>query len=164
MNISSCETIEQISSTYSAPHKETRVSCRAIVAKDGKMLFSNETKTGIYMSPGGSLEDGETLEECCIRELMEETGFIVKPLNPFITVKEYCYDILYISHYFICEITGECERALTETESFKGMAPAWLDFDKALEVFGIYKELHPDKESLYLREFTVINKYLDYIK
>ena len=159
-----CETVEQISKTYSAPHKETRISCRAIVVKDGKMLFSNETKTGVYMSPGGSLEEGESLEECCVRELMEETGFIVKPLKPFITVKEYCYDILYISHYFLCEITGECERALTETEIFKGMAPAWLDFPKALEIFGTYKQQTPDKESLYLREYTVINKYLDYIK
>jgi len=28
--------------------------------------------------PSGTLEEGETLEECCIREFGEETGFIVK--------------------------------------------------------------------------------------
>lgn len=164
MNIKNIETIEQISRTYTAPHKETRTSCRAIIVKNGKMLFSFESKTGFYMSPGGSLEEGESFEECCIRELKEETGFIVNPLKQFITVKEYCYDILYISHYFICEITGECERALTGTEIFKGMQPEWLDTQKAIEIFGTYKEQTPDKESLYLRELTVLNKYLAAVK
>lgn len=164
METKSIETIEQISRTYTAPHKEERISCRAIVVNDGKILLSHESKTGFYMSPGGSLEDGETLEECCIRELKEETGFIVEPIKEFVVVKEYCYDILYISRYFICEITGECERALTATEAFKGMQPEWLETEKALEVFGTYKEQTPDKESLYLRELTVLKKYLDSVK
>lgn len=113
------------------------------------------------MSPGGSLEEGETYEECCVRELMEETGFKVKPVKQFLTVNEYCYDTLYVSNYFICEIIGEGERALTETEKFKGMVPRWVEIEKALEIFGEYAKQTPDKESLYLREFTVINKYIE---
>lgn len=153
--------IEQVSKTYIAPHKETRTSCRAIVVKDNKILLSYESKTGFYMSPGGSLEGGETFEECVVRELAEETGYNVVPVKAFAVVNEYCYDILYVSRYFICEIEGECERALTETEIYKGMVPRWVDVDKAVEIFGTYRMYTPDKESLYLREFTVINKYIE---
>lgn len=151
--------IEQVSSTYTAPYKEKRVSCRALVVENGKVLLSYESKTGFYMSPGGSLEDGESHEECCIRELMEETGYKVRVVKPFVTVNEYCYDKLYVSNYFICQVAGECEKALTETEKFKGMQPEWVDISHALEVFSSYKKHTPDKESLYLREYTVLNLY-----
>ena len=164
MQTKNCETIEQVSKTYTAPHKETRISCRGIIVVDGKILLSHESKTGFYMSPGGSLENGENFEECCARELLEETGFIVRPVKPFVTVNEYCYDILYVSNYFICEIIGKGENALTETELFKGMEPRWLEIDDALEIFGTYKKQTPDKESLYLRELTVIKKYIEATK
>lgn len=153
--------IEQISKTYTAPYKEVRTSCRAIIVKDNKILLSHESKTGFYMSPGGSLEEGETFEECVVRELMEETGYKVEPVSPFVTVNEYCYDTLYISHYFICEIVGEGERALTETEIYKGMMPKWVELQNAVEIFSTYLKHTPDKESLYLREYTVINKYIE---
>ena len=155
----SVKVIEQVSRTYTAPYKEKRISCRAIIVNDGKILLSHESKTGIYMSPGGSLEDGETYEECCAREVEEETGFKVKVGKPFVTVNEYCYDILYVSNYFICEITGNGNSALTPTEEFKGMCPKWLDVEEAVEVFSIYSTLTPDHESLYLREYTVLNEY-----
>lgn len=155
------EIIEQYSSTYEEPYKEKRVSCRGVTVEDGKILLSHERNTGFYMSPGGSLEEGETLEECCIREFMEETGYEIRIVKPFLTVNEYCYDKLYVSNYFLCEVTGTGERALTETEKFKDMAPAWVDIEDALRIFGTYKEQTPDKESLYLREYTVINRFLD---
>ncbi len=150
------EIINQFSSTYTEPYKREYISCRAVIIEDGKILLSHETNTGYYMSPGGGLEEKETLEECVEREVLEETGYIVKAIKPFVTVNEYCYDTLYISHYFICEIIGKGEAHLTETEKFKKMAPAWVDIDKATEIFGTYKNHTPDKESLYLREYTIL--------
>ncbi len=155
------EIIEQYSNTYTAPYSRKYVSCRAIITDNNKVLLSHERNTGFYMSPGGGLEDGETLEACVEREVLEETGFIVKALTPFVTVNEYCYDTLYISHYFICEITGNGKKSLTETEKFKDMAPAWLEINEAIKIFGTYKKQTPDKESLYLREYTVLNKTLN---
>ena len=154
------ETIEQISSTYTSPYKKKRISCRAIIIEGGRILLSHETNGGTYMSPGGGLEENETNEQCVEREVLEETGYIVKVTKPFITVNEYCYDTLYINRYFICEITGEGERRLTENEIYKKMEPEWVDISKAIEIFGTYKSLTPDKESLYLREFTILNKLI----
>lgn len=154
------ETIEQISSTYTSPYEKKRISCRAIIIEDGRILLSHETNGGTYMSPGGGLEENETNEQCVEREVLEETGYIAKATKPFITVNEYCYDTLYINRYFICEITGEGKRHLTENEIYKKMEPEWVEISKAVEIFSTYKNLTPDKESLYLREFTILNKLI----
>lgn len=159
LNMFICPVTEQISHTYTAPFSKKRISCRAIVIKDGKILLSHETKYGdCYMSPGGGIENGETSEQCVEREVLEETGYIVKAIKPLITINEYCYDTLYVNRYFICEITGEGERRLTENEIYKKMQPEWVDIDEATEIFGNYKTLPPDKESLYLREYTILEK------
>ena len=51
-----------------------------IFIKDDKILFSKrglEPDIGRYELPGGFLEYGESAEECCVREISEETGLVV---------------------------------------------------------------------------------------
>ncbi len=156
-----CEIIRQYNKIYADPPERVRVSCRAFVIDKDKLLLSHEVNKNVYMSPGGGLEDGETLSECCKREVQEETGYIVRPIRKFLVVNEYSFETLYISHYFLCEIIGKGEAHLTETEIDHGITPAWLSFDKALSVFGTYESKQLDHRSLYLREFTTIQKYLE---
>ncbi len=158
------ETINQYAKTYDNPPLKVRDASRGIVVENGKVLLSYEVNTNVYMSPGGGLEYGETLEECCIRELREETGYDVIPLERFITINEYCFETLYISNYFICKKVGACSQSLTEIEIEHGITPVWVDIDKAIEIFSDYPNKREDISSLYLREFTVLNKYLSYIK
>ncbi len=152
--------LEQYSLHHVNPPEKTRVSCRGIVMRDGKVLLSYESKKDVYMSPGGGLEDGETLEECCKRELMEETGYIVKPVRQLLTMDEYCFETLYVSHYFICEIIGEGEKTLTRTEIAHGMEPRWVDINEAVGIFSKYASKREDHASLYLREYTVLNELI----
>lgn len=152
------ETIKQFARAYTYPPERVRVGCRGLVVKDNKVLLSYEERTGVYMSPGGGLENGETLEECVARELQEETGFKVKPLKAFLKVKEYAYEVLWENNYFICEIEGECERNLTESEKYNKVSAKWVEIDKAIEIFSDYQSRPTDKASLYLREYTVLNK------
>lgn len=158
------EIINQYSKHHSDPPERIRISSRGIVVENGKILLSHERNTDVFMSPGGGLEENETLEECCVRELCEETGYIVNPLKQFITVNEYCFETLYVSNYFICEIAGECEQSLTETEVEHGINPEWIELEKAVEIFGAYASKREDHASLYLREFTVIGKYMESLK
>ncbi len=155
------EIINQYAKTYSDPPERIRPSARGILVENGKILLSYEKNTGVYMSPGGGLEEGETLEECCIRELREETGTVIEPLKHFITINEYCFETLYNSNYFICKKTGESKPSLTETEIEHGITPVWVSIDEALEIFGAYASKREDIASLYLREFTVLNKYIN---
>lgn len=51
-----------------------------IVNKNGKILMIKRAKKEgnlLWAFPGGKVEDGETKEQACIREVHEETGIIV---------------------------------------------------------------------------------------
>ena len=134
-----CPIINQYVKPYSDPPRGIRQSGRGLVVKDGMILLSHEVNTEVYMSPGGGLEVGETLEECCARELLEETGYTVKVIEPFVTVNEYCFETLFVSNYFICEAVGRGEQRLTDVEVAHGIVPEWISVDAALEIFGEYK-------------------------
>ena len=93
------EIINQVSKTFFEPIEKRRTSCRGIVMKDGKVLLSHELKKDVYMSPGGGLEEGESLAECCKREILEETGVIASVGEQVFTINEYVFNELYIAHY-----------------------------------------------------------------
>ena len=133
--------LNQYGNIYSDPPERIRHSGRGLVISDGKVLLSHERNTGVYMSPGGGWEDGETLAECCVRELREETGYEVEVVGEeFLTINEYSFETLYIGHYFICKAVGTCDHALTATEIDHGLHPVWVDLDEALAIFGRYEE------------------------
>lgn len=155
------ESIKQYAKNYSDPPEKERIASRGLIIENGKILLSYEKNTDVYMSPGGGLENGESLSECCIRELREETGYEVKPIKHFLVINEYCFETLYISNYFLCERVGKSKQSLTDIEIEHGITPVWLKIEKALEIFGGYASKREDIASLYLREFTVINKYLE---
>lgn len=48
---------------------------------DGRVLLvlrGREPSRGLWSVPGGKVEPGETLEEACAREVLEETGLTVR--------------------------------------------------------------------------------------
>ena len=60
-----------------------RNSAKAIVINHGKILLNRCTSRfgEYYALPGGGQNPGETLQEAVQRELLEETGYRVKPLR-----------------------------------------------------------------------------------
>lgn len=58
-----------------------RVGVGAITIHEGKVLLVKrgvEPARGLWAVPGGTLELGETLQECTAREMLEETGITIK--------------------------------------------------------------------------------------
>ncbi len=45
------------------------------------MVLQGKRRRKRWSVPSGGLEKGETLEECCIREVWEETGYNVEVVN-----------------------------------------------------------------------------------
>jgi 8-oxo-dGTP pyrophosphatase MutT (NUDIX family) len=58
----------------------------AYVVRDGKTLLLKHKKLGMWLPPGGHIDEGETPDEAALRELREETGldadFLVPPRGP----------------------------------------------------------------------------------
>lgn len=141
---------------------KTRVGCRGIVIKNSRILISHEVNADYYLIPGGGLEAGETSEECCAREVCEETGYIVKPVFHFLTINEYYGEYKYINHYFLCDIIGESEQNLTANEIKRGLIPEWISPKKMLELYskhGNFATTNEEKRGAYLREYTALTEY-----
>ena len=64
------------------------VGIGAVIVLDGKVVLikrGSEPLKGQWSLPGGGVEVGETLEECVVREMREETGLDVE-VGPVIEV------------------------------------------------------------------------------
>ena len=146
---------------------KTRAGSRAVIIQDGKILLSHETKSGWWLVPGGGLEGNETPEEGCIREVEEETGYIVRPVREFLVLNEYYEEYRYISHYFVCEATGSGKMNLTEAEVKRGLEPRWIPLQEAVELFSHhqdYADTSEEKRGAYLREYMALTEYMKTIQ
>ncbi|TQR21588.1 NUDIX hydrolase [Psychrobacillus vulpis] len=90
--------------------------------------------------PSGTMEDGETFEQCCIREFYEETGFTVrivdKVQNKNGVISE--YGISYYVEYFLVEIeSGEIK--IQDPDEFIHEI-AWKPIEELSELSLAYPE------------------------
>ena len=97
-----------------------------IIKDENRLLISqrmdNDHLGGLWEFPGGKLEQGESLEECLIREVLEE-------LNIQISIQKYLFEVEHhyknktiTLHIFLCchqNGTPECR----EVQNWK-----WIDF------------------------------------
>ncbi|MBQ8496064.1 MAG: NUDIX domain-containing protein [Clostridia bacterium] len=159
--------IEILGANHFETYSKTRVGCRGIVIEEGKLLVSREEVTDWWLIPGGGLEKDETLRECCVREILEETGYIVEPMEEFLIMNEYYEEYRYISYYFICKVVGKEEQHLTESEQKRGLVPAWVEIPFFVDIVSKHQEYAPineEKRGSYLREYTAIKEYLNTVK
>lgn len=115
---------------------------RAIICREGKYAVQLD-KTGEYSFLGGGVEEGETLIEALKREVLEESGLVVKEntIREFAEVKEikadrYEEDTIYISHnyYYFCEVDNILNpTSMTEHEKELGCRLAWENLDNIIE-------------------------------
>lgn len=120
--------------------------------------------TDRWFIPGGGVEANESLEACCVRELAEETGCIVKTNQQYLTIKEYYEEWLFVSHYYICDQIGETERKLTKREAEAGVEPRWISLEEAINIFSKYQDYANENEMVrgaYLREYNALTYFME---
>ena len=65
--------------------QKTIAVCAAVIRKNGKILLTTRPTgthlAGMWEFPGGKIEPGETPNECLRREIIEELGIEVMPLD-----------------------------------------------------------------------------------
>ena len=114
--------------------------------RDGKILLirrANEPYKGEITIPGGRKKRGESLKEACAREMLEETGYVLKNMEFAGILHAYRQDgsIEYLSNYFVCrDFEGELQTS-DEGELF------WVETEKSLmlpDIHPFYVRLLPD--------------------
>lgn len=94
---------------------------------DGRVLLvrrQHPPQAGLWHIPGGRLEAGETLAECCRREVWEETGIRVQP-GPIVAVADRAIEgFHYIIIDFLAELLPESPRE--PRPSSDAAAAAWV--------------------------------------
>ena len=79
-----------------------------ILEENGMVLIAQRKRDDVYglkwEFPGGKLEEGETGEECIVRELMEELGIEVEVTGFY---DEYVEDDLNILYYRVQRVSGK---------------------------------------------------------
>lgn len=85
----------------------TAERARVLLVRDDRIALIERHRFGeqYYVTPGGEVEDGETVEQAAVREGTEELGLDVRPLR-----KVFVLDGTAIGrgrhHYFLCESDG----------------------------------------------------------
>ena len=152
-----------IGKNYSGTTRRTRHAAYAVVVDGGRVLLSHEVNINRWTLPGGGAEGHETPEECCVREVEEETGLIVTPKRRFLIINELYGDRKFESSFFECEVVGHIERRLTEREIAVGTTPEWISIAEAADIFSrheYYAATDEERRGIYLREYTALSEFM----
>ena len=144
---------------------KTRDGSRAIIVQDGKILLTHELNSGWWLIPGGGMEAGERPEECVVREVEEETGYIVRPVRRFLYMQEYYEEYRYSGYFFVCEVTGKGQMNLTDAEKRRGVQPEWIPLQDAMDIFSkheSYADVSEEKRGSYQREYIALREYVEH--
>ena len=109
---------------------------------------------GLWEFPGGKIEEGETLEECLVRELQEELAIEVQVNALFVVVKHAFTHFKITLHTFECTYLGAMP-PYTEPQAIEAQAWAWVREDELSNYsFGkadrqVIKALRQRKDMLF---------------
>ncbi len=114
------------------PQKIASVGVGVIVTKDDRVLLIKRTGShgaGTWSCPGGLIDFGESIEQCAIREMKEETGLDIE----CVTFKAITNDIFpdeqkhYITVWVTGEYTGGKEKVVSPREATE---VGWFEWNK----------------------------------
>ncbi|MCA1054257.1 NUDIX hydrolase [Rossellomorea aquimaris] len=105
--------------------------------EDKEVLMVRGNDSEAWAVPSGGVEEGESPEECCVREVKEETGYDVKVLERLFVKETVIQGIDVKTYYFKVETLGEsggiedpdgtiveaCWKSLTELQDLVHMYP-----------------------------------------
>ena len=90
-----------------------RETCFGISLKDNKLLLVKHKNQFSFI--GGGIEEGESHEDCLRREFIEESGYEILDINPFVTIDCFWlaagkWPLETVAHFYIVEVGNKlCE-------------------------------------------------------
>lgn len=106
------EDLEKLKKTFFKHFTPVTAAGGVVENEKGEILLI--FRRGKWDLPKGKLDKGETIEQCALREVMEETGLINVALKHPLTITYHTYDefgkhILKDSHWFKMTVSGKQE-------------------------------------------------------
>jgi len=132
----------------------------AIIVKDRKMFFTlrRDTRPAFnnkWEFPGGGVENGEDVTASLIREVKEETGFTIEPLEllqNIWTKTEHKYNYQVFLVIYVCKIkSGKIKIADNETADY-----GWFTMKEALKL-----DFLPLNKEIIQQSKNILKKYID---
>jgi ADP-ribose pyrophosphatase YjhB (NUDIX family) len=107
ISVTEFEQILRAEKGYATP----KVDVRAVVPREGKLLFVREVTDGLWALPGGWADIGSTPSEMAAREVLEETGYVVRPTKLLALLDkskhEHPREVFWVYKVFCrCELVG----------------------------------------------------------
>ncbi|MDR3753498.1 MAG: NUDIX hydrolase [Terracidiphilus sp.] len=107
------------------------VGVGAVVVHEGRVLLvrrGSEPLKGHWTLPGGVLEVGETLVEGVAREVREETGLLVEPLELVELLDRIHREASRVRYHYViadylCRVTGGELRAASDADAVRWVEP-----------------------------------------
>jgi ADP-ribose pyrophosphatase YjhB (NUDIX family) len=116
------------------------VGIGAVIVHEGRVLLvrrGSEPLRGHWTLPGGVLEVGESLTEGVVREIREETGLLVEPLE-LVELLDRIHRqgervrFHYVIADYLCRVTGGALQAASDADEVRWVARAEWNSHSAL--------------------------------
>lgn len=149
-----------------------REAVRAVIIKNNKILMVHNNK-GDYKFPGGGVEEGEGEEHsnAIVREVLEETGYLVSNIEEKIGLvierkkDSHKENTLFemTSYYYICNVSEEKrEQELDEYEAKLEFKPVWISIEDAIQFNERLIAEKKDNNPWVIREIYVLKRLKEY--
>lgn len=139
-----------------------RKSARAIVInQNGLMAVQHIQKYNYHKLPGGTMEEGEKIEETLRREIREEIGCEIDSIKPVGTVIEYQNELIQISYCFSANMASKIsEPNFDEAEIENDQRTIWLNPTDCLDTFKHDLTTKREGDFIITREIAFLSEFL----
>ncbi len=140
---------------------KTRLAVRGVLIHENQIGIMYVNEHDCYLFPGGALEDNETQEECLVREMEEETGYLVEVVDHLAQVIYVEEEMTHHNEIFLCQVIGHGKEHKTELEINWGINFTYRTINQLQRDCAIQLEKYPKSmihQSLCQVVYAVIDK------
>jgi len=142
-----------------------KISSRAVLFDhDGKIALMHVKSKSAYSIPGGGVEEGETLVDGLMREILEETGCKCRVVEAIGCISENRsqHDFTHLNYYYLAEVEGEKGTpALTEKEKENGNEVMWFEPKEAERILSMQEPINYQFSFIQRRDIEIL-QYLNH--